>query len=444
LVISSDTVRNYQSTVTASSPIDENSDGGELSILTISQIIRRKQASGESIVVSDLSRNDRKLTSHKYRQYAWTLLTVALFYALPAVQLVIAYQKELNKTGNEDLCYYNFLCAHPAGILSDFNHVWSNIGYTFLGILFFLIAFRRSRIYYSKISQMDGVGIPQYFGLFYAMAIALFVEGVMSGTYHICPNESNFQFDTSFMYIIAGMCMLKLYQSRHPDIETSAYRAFFALAVVILVALFGVLYNSEAFWAFFFVSYMIVIVCINVEIYYMGRWSLVKRFFTSLFTKWRQKPIKDLVKDLCGRNAKPHYWSRWWLLVIATVINIAIGIWGIASLYPDFATYFLIIMISNLALYFLYYFVMKLFVAHERPTTVTWITAVLMVLCWIPALYFFGQGLTNWQKTPAESRNGNNNCIVVDFFDSHDVWHFLSAFGVFFSFVVSCKEYQIN
>lgn len=65
----------------------------------------------------------------------------------------------------------------------------------------------------------------------------------------------------------------------------------------------------------------------------------------------------------------------------------------------------------------------------------TWITAVLMVLCWIPALYFFGQGLTDWQKTPAESRNGNNNCIVVDFFDSHDVWHFLSAFGVFFSFV---------
>jgi hypothetical protein len=24
----------------------------------------------------------------------------------------------LNQTGNEDLCYYNFLCAHPLGLLS--------------------------------------------------------------------------------------------------------------------------------------------------------------------------------------------------------------------------------------------------------------------------------------------------------------------------------------
>jgi hypothetical protein len=37
-------------------------------------------------------------------------------------------------------------------------------------------------------------GIPQHYGLFYAMGAALVMEGVLSGCYHVCPNHSNFQF----------------------------------------------------------------------------------------------------------------------------------------------------------------------------------------------------------------------------------------------------------
>ena len=57
-------------------------------------------------------------------------------------------------------------------------------------------------------------GIPQHSGIFYAMGFALIMEGLMSGSYHICPNHSNFQFDTAFMYTIAILCMLKIYQFR--------------------------------------------------------------------------------------------------------------------------------------------------------------------------------------------------------------------------------------
>ena len=38
------------------------------------------------------------------------------------------------------------------------------------------------------------MGIPQHFGLFYAMGLALIMEGIMSACYHVCPNYSNFQF----------------------------------------------------------------------------------------------------------------------------------------------------------------------------------------------------------------------------------------------------------
>lgn len=44
------------------------------------------------------------------------------------------------------------------------------------------------------------------------------------------------------MYMIAGLCMLKLYQTRHPDINASAYSAYASFAVVISLAVLGVVW----------------------------------------------------------------------------------------------------------------------------------------------------------------------------------------------------------
>ena len=41
------------------------------------------------------------------------------------------------------------------------------------------------------------------------------------------------------------------------------------------------------------------------------------------------------------------------------------------------------------------------------------------------------------QLTPAMSRRLNSECILLDFFDGHDVWHFLSSMALFFGFMVS-------
>jgi hypothetical protein len=42
-----------------------------------------------------------------------------------------------------------------------------------------------------------------------------------------------------------------------------------------------------------------------------------------------------------------------------------------------------------------------------------------------------------FQLTPAESKTYNQPCEILDFFDKHDIWHFLSATSMFFSFMVS-------
>ena len=197
---------------------DSSIDEDDIDMLTDADNDKDVFRTKTMLFVSDLARKSPKVLRKKSQLYQWNLLTIAIFYALPVIQLVVTYQQVLNQTGNEDLCYYNFLCAHPLGLLSDFNHVFSNIGYMMLGGLFMVFVWRRELMYQQLVTENPGIdrkyGIPNHPGLFYAMGFALIMEGLMSGSYHICPNHSNFQFDTAFMYTIAILCMLKIYQFR--------------------------------------------------------------------------------------------------------------------------------------------------------------------------------------------------------------------------------------
>lgn len=143
----------------------------------------------------------------------------------------------LYRTGEYDICYYNYLCAQRIGLLIDFNHFWSNASYIIFGILFISIVRRRSRklclpehhknhqqgdtesikggccrccrssgsnshgkvfkicfCTFSKICFRWDHGVPAHFGVFYALGVALTMEGFLSAAYHLCPNQSTFQF----------------------------------------------------------------------------------------------------------------------------------------------------------------------------------------------------------------------------------------------------------
>nr|XP_054761041.1 SID1 transmembrane family member 1-like [Lytechinus pictus] len=202
------------------------------------------------LYVSDLSRKKVNTLEKKYNMYAWNLITVSVFYALPVVQLVITYQVVTNVTGNQDSCYYNFLCAKPYGWFSAFNNVFSNTGYVMLGILFLLLVWRKEyahkkRVHAGYKNELTH-GIPKHYGLLYALGYALIMEGIMSGSYHVCPNRANYQFDTAYMYMIACLGMLKMYQQRHPDINANSYKSFALFAVILFIGFLGLVSCSEA------------------------------------------------------------------------------------------------------------------------------------------------------------------------------------------------------
>ncbi|XP_057162731.1 SID1 transmembrane family member 1 isoform X3 [Ursus arctos] len=385
------------------------------------------------LYLSDLSRKDRRIVSKKYKIYFWNIITIAVFYALPVIQLVITYQTVANVTGNQDICYYNFLCAHPLGVLSAFNNILSNLGHVLLGFLFLLIVLRRDILHCRALEAKDifamEYGIPKHFGVFYAMGIALMMEGVLSACYHVCPNYSNFQFDTSFMYMIAGLCMLKLYQTRHPDINASAYAAYASFAAVITLTVLGVVFgkNDLWFWVIFSAIHILASLSLSTQIYYMGRFKIDLGIFRRVATVF----YTDFVQQ-CSR---PLYMDRMVLLVVGNLVNWSFALFGLLYRPRDFASYMLGIFICNLLLYLAFYIIMKLR-SSEKLLPIPLFCIVATAGMWAASLYFFFQNLSSWEGTPAESREKNRECILLDFFDDHDIWHFLSATALFFSFLV--------
>ncbi|KAI0235525.1 SID1 transmembrane family member 2 [Lamellibrachia satsuma] len=250
------------------------------------------------------------------------LIPISIFYILPVVQLMFNYTELLKLTGNQDLCYFNFQCVNPVGVLYSFNNVFSNIGYVMLGLLFLIIVHRRDTIR-NKLTQQgiqlnQRCGIPQQFGLFYAMGIALVMEGILSSCYHVCPNHSNFQFDTAFMYVMACLlvsCCRYCLHKRHPDINPHAHTAYTAMSLVIFIQVVGVVYMPMVLLIVFTVVHLVCTLLLSIQIYYMGRWKLDLGIFVRVY---------QLLKVDRHRCAIPMYMDRICLLLIGIIVNMSV------------------------------------------------------------------------------------------------------------------------
>lgn len=375
------------------------------------------------LTLNVLARKGARHYEKKSYTYFWHVLSIAIFYGIPVVQLVITYQRMLNASGNLDFCYYNFLCAHPFFDISDFNHIYSNIGYVFMGALFLLITAYRHRYLVHKM----GHGIPKHYGLFYAMGMALIMEGILSASYHVCPNQSNFQFDTSFMYVMAALCLVQLYQKRHPDVNADAYATFVALGIAIFSAMLGVLNGHIALWIVFIIIYISFCFYVSFNIYFI---SYVRKGLTSVYDEWQED--RDVKKALEPRR-KAHFI----IIMVANVLNVILAWMGIVCHYmgTDFATFLLGLLMCNTIMYAVVYIIMK-YVNHEKLCAQPILYAVLGMIFWACAAYFFNSNTSLWSVSAAESKEYNKHCIVLSFYDNHDVWHLLSAVALFFSFML--------
>ncbi|KAJ0182911.1 hypothetical protein K1T71_000887 [Dendrolimus kikuchii] len=375
----------------------------------------------QRLTVGQLSQAPPDTLARRSDRYFWGALTVAVVYALPVVQLLFTYQSMVFQTGNQDLCYYNFLCAHPLGFLSDFNHVYSNVGYVTLGLVF-MAQVRHRQVKGAKRTQ--NMGIPQHYGLLYSMGLGLCMEGLLSACYHLCPNKMNFQFDSSFMYVIAVLVMLKLYQNRHSDIIPSAHSTFMLLALIMTIGLFGILYPSVGFSVLFTISHLTTCFILTLKIYYAGKFELERSIFIRAYRGLRTHRLRAFVPTQVARAI---------LLALANIANWTLAIYSACEHNKDFARLLLAILMGNAILYTIFYIVMKI-VYREKILPHTWLYIVLTHVAWGTASGFFLDSKTKWSQTPAQSRRHNAPCSSLHFYDSHDLWHVVSSAALFLSF----------
>lgn len=71
----------------------------------------------------------------------------------------------------------------------------------------------------------------------------------------------------------------------------------------------------------------------------------------------------------------------------------------------------------------------------ERLHFLTRLCLLFSFVLWGVAIYFFSQEVKNYDISPAASRELNRSCLILDTYDHHDIWHILSSFALFVSFL---------
>ena len=364
-----------------------------------------------SIENSWLIQSQLKQNGKPVRYYPKILLIIGCYYLLPAVQYVFfqAYDNNVE-------CYYNFKCKRDLDGIPAFNNIISNIFYVFFGLLFIVIV--RLSWKYST-DGVSSLGVHKDPSLYYSLGVVLILEGLSSSAYHVCPSKLNFQFDTTFMFIGSALMGITLYSKRNYQNMATPMKFYSIMSLIIFVnmlPLAGLAHGVEIwFWVIIFIIMAYIMVFGSIYIYYGQEYDLDIASFLALKSKLKSLDRKTIPKFilLCAING-----FSLGMFIYATVSN------------PDFTDWLLGLCIINMIIYFVYYIISK--ILHKEKIHILWWAMFIVDIGVIgTSLGFFNDPVSNSFLTPSESRELNKDCAVFDYFDYHDIWHILSATGLF-------------
>ena len=75
--------------------------------------------------------------------------------------------------------------------------------------------------------------------MFPPIGMGMMAQAVMSSAYHVCPTRDNFRFDSTFMYVLTGLGVHKLLQSRCPDKEPGLHEIMLILSAIVVSVVIG-------------------------------------------------------------------------------------------------------------------------------------------------------------------------------------------------------------
>lgn len=407
------------------------------------------------------------------KTYSYLTAVLAISFMVGAAQFVIARWSNMIEEGDRDLCYYNELCYRPIAIADmPSNFMLSNVPYVIHGIFLALSFSLREAIKqeegqngnkYSFENARRCRFAPYDYSVVYALSWALVFQGLFSATYHLCPSRLTFQFDSAFMFIISGLVVVAMFNSRvrsiyvtepeqrtmkHPSettVQAPKYFLFFVAPLLVFNYIGSIKDTRDEVPIFFEVIYWIALVLWLIIMYI---WTFRK---VGIPCQWKEHS--------CGPKEdwrKTKFLIKWLWIVIFPLCLLIIGL----TKKDDWSQFFLFACVAAVALAILGLMSFDTALTFEQylhrggncwngikqlcqPKQISgallrnWHRALYVTvtfLFWVFAMYCFKLKPTSRKvEKPSVSRTLNKECILWDFFDYHDIWHMLSSFALFMS-----------
>jgi hypothetical protein len=126
------------------------------------------------------------------------------------------------------------------------------------------------------------------------------------------------------------------------------------------------------------------------------------------------------------------------LPVILMGSNVIIAVLAIiANAVPEgtqigVSTYILFTLLIDFVEYFVIYNILRIVLDDKWPSRMVILFFVLVITCAFVGGHFYANGPVRRSGSQAQSREKNMDCILGDFYDNHDLWHFFSSLAVYF------------
>ena len=359
------------------------------------------------------------------KTYSYITGVAGFVLMIGAGQFVFANWHLMIQEGDRDTCYYNDFCYRVSKYDDiPLNLMISNLAYMIHGLILAISVMYMEAKLFSRFRNSNDLP-PQYaFSMGYAFAWALFFEGCFSLVYHLCPSKLTFQFDTGFMFVIAGLIVVLLYNGIEMK-ENSGERGFVDAANFFLYFLvplyifnyFGTLSHSET-------------ELVNAPAFFT--FVVIWWIFITFWTGWKLFPDFSCSTSYIKENP-----CKCFCFFVSFVLPFIVC--GVSS--SNIPQAFLITCILEGAIAIIgnalcNWRKIKWAKCEESACNVCIQVAyfVAMVILWCFAGWIFHKkATTDKSLTPEKSRDYNQECSFLEFFDAHDLWHILSSHALLVS-----------
>eukprot|EP00930_Biecheleria_cincta_P095076 TRINITY_DN87100_c0_g1_i1.p1 TRINITY_DN87100_c0_g1~~TRINITY_DN87100_c0_g1_i1.p1 ORF type:complete len:898 (+),score=91.53 TRINITY_DN87100_c0_g1_i1:54-2696(+) len=397
-------------------------------------------------------------------------IAFGIAFASLAGQLSFGQLYLMTKTGDRDICYLNEKCYYPSLTFVDVpvNTILSHWAYVAAAMYIcsglILVQSRLEREKQKVLWNQD---------LFEALVFVIFLEGLGSIYYHVCPSLLTFQFDEAFMTPITHLCTMAMVRGHFSPmayfVNVLGPLWFFNSVgscfdvdqlpkdTVYVLFMFGMLC-----WASYVFSFLtepcgkvheltitqraeneqngipldpqfpkVPIVAADID--QLSKGDTILEIDGA---EARSRRVAEMLLDRAGRvvkltirrgnhqEATEHpMWNR---MVIATVAAVmALSFWVAPLIMQALGG------TANLNFYFALFAMGRVACREftfERERYLIYVSnALALILAVVGVSIFLTQKVNDVLDTPAKSRLKNKDCVIWPYYDIHDVWHILSA-----------------